>query len=197
MIRGVSTVRGPGRPRSAEARRAILDAALALASSRPYPELTIDAIARQAGVSRQTIYRWWRTPADVLLEALLDRGRDIQVQDTGDIDADVAEFMRRSFAALRGRIGRVQRSMMAAAQGDDALRERYRSEFVEQRRAVLIDALRRAQEAGRLPPGAPLELAADVAFGVMWYRLLVGHAALTDRAAREVAAAALGVARGS
>jgi AcrR family transcriptional regulator len=191
----MSVVRGPGRPRSAEARTAILDAVLALASSGPYAALTIDAIARRAGVSRQTIYRWWRTPADVLLEALLDRGRDIGVPDTGDIDADVAEFIRRAFAALRGRLGRVQRSLMAAAQGDDALRERYRDEFIYARRAVLVDALRRGQAARQLPPGAPLELAADVAFGIMWYRLLAGHAPLSERAAREVAAAVLAVAR--
>jgi AcrR family transcriptional regulator len=191
----MSAVRGPGRPRSVEARKAILDAALALASSGPYSALTIDAIARRAGVSRQTIYRWWRTPADVLLEALLDRGRDIGVPDTGDIDADVAEFIRRAFAALRGRLGRVQRSLMAAAQGDEALRERYRDEFISARRAVLVEALRRGEAAGQLPRGAPLELAADVAFGILWYRLLVGHAPLSERAAREVAAAVLAVAR--
>jgi hypothetical protein len=113
----------------------------------------------------------------------------------GDIDADIATFMVRTFAALRGPLGKVQRSLMAAAQADPDLRERYRTEFIEQRRSVLEAALRRGQAAGQLPADMPVALVLDVAFGILWYRLLVGHAPLSEKAAREVARAALAVAR--
>ena len=70
----------PGKPapdttrRSERSRRAIHDAALALVAEVGYPRTTIEGIAARAGVGKQTIYRWWGSKADVLLEACLGRG---------------------------------------------------------------------------------------------------------------------------
>ena len=58
--------------RSEKSRRAIYDAALALVAEVGYPKTTIEGIAARAGVGKQTIYRWWSSKADVLLEAFLD-----------------------------------------------------------------------------------------------------------------------------
>ena len=50
---------------------AILEAAAALFAESGYEHLTIEGIARRAGVGKQTIYRWWSSKGDVIAEAIL------------------------------------------------------------------------------------------------------------------------------
>src|SRR5919198_2148512 len=93
--------RRPGRPRSEEARRAILAAALELAAEEGPQGLRMDAIAKRAGVSKETLYRWWRSKAEVLLEALAERGeREIPIPHSGELAADLRRFMRATARAL-------------------------------------------------------------------------------------------------
>jgi AcrR family transcriptional regulator len=82
------TKRSVGRPRSESARRAILDAAFALAAEEGAAGMTMEAVARRAGVSKETLYRWWRSRVDVLLDALAGRGeREIPVPRGDDLAA--------------------------------------------------------------------------------------------------------------
>ena len=55
-----------------------------------YDKISIEAIARQAGVSKQTIYRWWPSKGAVILEAATESlGAVVAIPDTGDIVADI------------------------------------------------------------------------------------------------------------
>ena len=56
-----------GRQRNEAARTAILDAAMALLGTARF---TADEIAREAGVGKQTLYRWWPSKAAVVAEAI-------------------------------------------------------------------------------------------------------------------------------
>src|SRR5919201_3461045 len=95
------TPRPVGRPRSESARRAILAAAFERASQPAPGGLTMEAIGRRAGVSKETLYRWWRPKEEVLLEALAERGEEaIPVPDTGSLAGDLGRFMRSTAAAL-------------------------------------------------------------------------------------------------
>ena len=60
----------PGAPRSEEARLSILEATGKLVESYGYPRLTIEGVAREAKVGKQTIYRWWSNKALLVVEAL-------------------------------------------------------------------------------------------------------------------------------
>lgn len=60
-----------GRPRSEEARRAVLEAAAQLLRAEGYEGLTIGGIAELAGVGRQTVYRWWPSKAAIVSEAVV------------------------------------------------------------------------------------------------------------------------------
>jgi len=174
-----------GRKRSEAARRAILDAALELLREQGYGRLTTDAIARAAGVGKQTIYRWWRSKAGVVLEALTDVGRSIAAPATGTLQGDVAAFLAHTFRLLRGRhgTGALLKGLMAEAQLDAEFAASF-ADFIATRRSALRAILER--HAGGADAGQ-LDAAVDMLFGAMWYRLLVGHSPIDARFARELA----------
>src|SRR4051794_39820785 len=64
-----------------------------------YAALTIEGIAARAGVGRQTIYRWWRTKADVVLDAMLHLAETlVVVRDTGSLAEEFTGFLVATFA---------------------------------------------------------------------------------------------------
>lgn len=86
--------------RSAKVREAVADACLAfLAEGRI--DFTMVDVAERAGVSRKTLYRWWPTHEDVLVEGLSRHARQVTPPDTGAWESDVREFAHliASFAA--------------------------------------------------------------------------------------------------
>ncbi|MBW8482335.1 TetR/AcrR family transcriptional regulator [Actinomadura parmotrematis] len=180
-----------GRRRNEAARRAILDVAVELLGRSGGEPVTIDTIAAAAGVGKQTIYRWWPSKGAVLLEALAERADgDIPLPDTGTLEGDLTAFVTATFAVSgHPRTAAVLRGTMAEAQRDPSAGERMRA-FIAVRRATLRTLFDRAD----LRPGTDVDLLVDQIYGVLWYRILVGHAPLDARAAaalaRTVAAAA-------
>jgi AcrR family transcriptional regulator len=164
-----------GRRRNEAARQAVLDAALRLLTTRGYAALTVAAIAREAGVGKQTIYRWWRGRADIVLEAATELARTlVPVPDTGTLRGDLEAFLTATYGGAEDpRTLEILRAMAVEAQLDPEFAERFR-EFIARRRGVLTDLLRRGIERGELPPDANLTLLVDVVYGVLWYRVLVG-----------------------
>ena len=180
--------RRPGRKRSDAARQAILDAALALVQEQGYGRLTIEGIAARAGVGKQTIYRWWPSKADVVLEAVTDTAAaEIPIPDTGTLRGDLQAFLTTSFALTqRQGVAPVLRALMAAAQLEPGFGEAFRTRFLGQRRAVLDQILERARQRGQWQPPIPQPTLIDVVFGTLWYRLLAGHAPADERLATEL-----------
>jgi AcrR family transcriptional regulator len=175
-----------GRPRSKAARRAILDAALDLAVEHGAPGLSMDAIARRAAVSKETVYRWWRSKAEVLLEALAELGeREIPVQDTGDLATDLRAFMRATARTLDGPTQRALRTLAAQAAAETGFAEEVRDRFLARRRAALGAVLQRSVDRGELrAEQAPTAL--DLIFGSLWYRLIFAVGPLDRRWADSV-----------
>lgn len=181
-----------GRPRSRKSQKAILAATHALLNESGTGGLTIESIARRAGVGKPTIYRWWPTLADIVLEALLDLAdTEIAVPESSSPRESLSLFLRKSMEALNRGSGVHLRFLMAQAQQDEAFRERFREHFVTARRKVLHSILLRATQAGRGAPVANRDLVVDMVFGAMWYRLLVGHAPLDEAFAEELTEAAM------
>jgi AcrR family transcriptional regulator len=177
-----------GRPRSEEVRRTILAAALAELAERGYGGLTIEGIAARAGAGKQTVYRWWRSKADVVFEAMLDRAQSAApAPDTGALEADLRAFLGATFAHSDQRP--VLTGLMSEALRDASFMAVFRERFLLPRRAALAAVIDRAALRGELHTGADRELLCDIAFGVLWYRLMLGHAPLDERVARALAAA--------
>lgn len=84
--------RKQGRPRSAKAHKAILDATLSELEDKGFAGLTVDSVAAKAGVSKATIYRRWPSKS-VLCLAAFDSLPDLSVPDTGTIHEDLKTIM--------------------------------------------------------------------------------------------------------
>ena len=165
---------GPGRPRSEAARQAVLAAALELAQQDGYQAVTIKGIAERAGVGRQTVYRWWQTKAEVLLEAATESvAAHAQPEPSGDAFADVRAFLRATLAQSQP-LGPVIAGLMADAMANPGFSARVRDRLLTRRRAALRGLLEAGQASGQLPPDYPVNLAIDLVFGVLTYRILAG-----------------------
>jgi AcrR family transcriptional regulator len=179
-------VRRPGRPRSETARRAILAAAVGELQERGYAALTVEGIAARAGVGKQTIYRWWPSKADVVLDGLIDlTATKISVPDEGSLPADLMVFLADTFRERGQRAVLV--GLMAQALLDPVFAAAFRDRFLFGRRTVLREILDRAAARGEIAPDVDPELLIDVVYGVLWYRLLLDHAPLDEEAGRQLA----------
>jgi AcrR family transcriptional regulator len=177
-------------------RQAILEAAVGLLSGGGYGDLTVEAIAREAGVSKQTIYRWWPTKAEVVLEALNEAATAIAPgEDSGSLEADLRTLLRRTVGAATAANARMLTGLMAAAQLDDEFATSFAEGFLARRREVLRAALERGRLRGEVAESADLEFLVDFAFGTLWYRLLSRHAPLNRRFADQLADSLLALAQ--
>jgi AcrR family transcriptional regulator len=173
-----------GRPRSADAHRAILDAAMALCARDGYGALTMKAIAAEAGVGRQTVYRWWPTRGAVLLEALGEVGETVGAPPpTGDPVADLRLFLDRTFAlAAKAPVADVLLGVLSDAFADPELSRTMRA-YIAGRRALLAEMLERQGTEGWK---VPVPTVVDLVFGAMWYRLMYHHGPVGPELTEEV-----------
>ncbi|GHO56113.1 MULTISPECIES: TetR/AcrR family transcriptional regulator [Ktedonobacter] len=177
----------PGRRRSDQAHRAILQAAREVLEQVGYRAMTIEAIAERAGVGKKTIYRWWPSKAAVALEALTSH-TEVQVlfSDTGSLEGDLLAYFELSFSGLRGKSGTVLSGLAAEAQLDPEFAREFQRTFIVPRKQELVALLQRGVQRGELAPDTNLEVLADLIYGAKWYRFLLYPAPLDDAFAREI-----------
>ncbi|WP_405132651.1 TetR/AcrR family transcriptional regulator [Nocardia sp. NBC_01388] len=175
----MSTERRGGRTRSPEAHDAVLAAAAQLLEEHGYRDLTMERIAARSGVAKSTIYRWWRSRPELVMEAYARTvAQRMPEPDTGTAAGDLVEFITRLYGVVDHPIRvRSLRGMMADAQLDPDFRTAFRG-WIDTRRAVVADLLRRGIDRGELDPDLDLDHAVDLVFGPFWYRLLTDHAPL-------------------
>jgi AcrR family transcriptional regulator len=181
-----------GRPRSELSHEAILDAVIALLEAEGYGALTIEGVARQAGVGKQTIYRWWKCKAELVLEAYAKHAASkIPVPDRGSVRGDLEAFLAAGFKRLTEISGPIMRGLMADAVHDEEFREVLMTAFLGRRRDAMKEILQRGVARGETEPGADLDFACDLIFGPMWYRLLLQHGRLDAKFAKQLTGAVL------
>jgi AcrR family transcriptional regulator len=169
--------RPPGRPRSEATRQAILDASAHLLETESYDKISIERIAAEAKVGKQSIYRWWGGKADVMLAAYTERvlPRLPPREATGDAIGDLEDFLKQYFATVRAPlVRRAMQGLLAEAQLDADFRLRFYGVFVASRRTVFRQLLRRGKSTGQLRADLDIELIIDMLNGAFWYRLLSG-----------------------
>jgi AcrR family transcriptional regulator len=168
-----------GRQRSTESEQAILAATLQLLKEKPLREITIEAIARKAGVGKMTIYKWWPSKAYVALDAFRKTiTKMIVAPDTGETERDLAEMLRSSMSSYSSATGRIFGQFLAEAQNDPEFAALFRDRFLKPRREATRKILNRAISRGEIDPKLDMETIMDLIFGPMVFRLMAGHGPL-------------------
>ncbi len=152
--------------RSESARIAVLHAADNLLVEKGFAGVTIEGIAARAGVAKQTIYRWWNSKTDVLLDTFTnDAAKRLAAVEPGDLRGylrQLADFL------LNDDAGAVLRALIGQAQHDPDLATTFRARFLAEQRAR-----DRAALANDLPADVDLDLTVDQLVGPIYYRVLV------------------------
>lgn len=161
--------------RSEHARQAVLEAADGLLVEKGFAGVTIEGIAASAGVAKQTIYRWWSTKTDILLDAFLeDAAEALTPADHGDLARDLrahlhqlAQFLTRSDA------GAVFTALLGQAQHDPAFAAILRARYLDEQRRRDRLPLERAVGRGQLPADLDTVAEVDQLVGPIYHRVLV------------------------
>jgi AcrR family transcriptional regulator len=182
--------RPPGRPRSEESRQAILGSTLKLLS-RPggFPDLSIEAVAAGANVSKATVYRWWPTKAALVADAFsASVEQELQFPDTGSLRGDVARQMRRVIRLFRSPRGKIVAALLAGGQSDPELIEAFRERFLWPKRRQAYKTLQRGIDRGEIPANTDLDVLLDSLYGPIYMRFLIRHFELREEFADQICA---------
>jgi AcrR family transcriptional regulator len=168
-----------GRPRDPAARKKILAAASALLNEGGLTTVTMEAIAARAGVGKPTIYREWPNAHAVAMTAFLETAEPPPAGKSrqGPLDA-LRRQLRKVADVFATRAGRNTAMMIAAAQNDSELAKVFRNHFIlksrEEGRLLILAAM----DAGELRADLDLDVALDLIYAPLYFRLLIGHGPL-------------------
>jgi AcrR family transcriptional regulator len=175
------------RPRS-RTEKAILDATRELLAERGVHRLTVEGVAERAGVAKTTIYRRYRSKRELALAVLIDMVETVAaVPDLGDTRRELVAFVDATVAVLgKTLMGRVMQGLVSDLAADPQLARAFQERVVtlrvaEVRRLVELGIVR-----GELRPDVDVELAHELLFGPVYYRLLLSGAPLDARLGTQI-----------
>lgn len=163
-----------GRVRNTASHQRILECTIRLLSSTPYPALSIESIASEAGVGKATIYRWWKSKGALVGEALAWHLKPRQAPQTGSVVDDLRLTIEATVQNYSNNLaGVVVPAIAADVAHDPELRASFIESFLEPRREVARQAVQRVIEAELLPADLDVELVMDMWAGAIFYRSLL------------------------
>ena len=155
-------------------RAAAIAATLAELAETGYAALSLESVARRAGVHKTTLYRRWGTREELVLEAMLERaGEHISVPDTGSLRKDLLELARTAAAnATTPEVAAMARAVAAQSPHDSALAAA-NHRFWDERLALDAAIVERAIERGEVAAGTEPRTVIESVLGPIHLRLLL------------------------
>lgn len=183
------TARRGGRLRSDQARRAILATTAELIREPGLAGTSIEQIARTAGVSKATIYRWWKSKGALALEAYVASIHVLDRPDpkTGSLRGDLVAYIKTFVASLvEPKANRAFRQIIAEAQCDEILAKAFEGELATSFREPYVRIFDAAEARGEIPRTLDRVLLLDAIFGAIYHRVLLHHDRLDVRFLEDV-----------
>lgn len=185
---GQKPSRVKGRPRSEASRQRILEAVRTLLRSGHIRTLSIEAIAKEAGVGKTTIYRWWPNKTAIVMDAFFEVvSGGPQAGGSPSVSEAITKHIGNLVDSFRGPYGRVVAEVLAEGQSDPAVLQDFRQIFLAQGRDAAREAIKRGIDRGEFDGTVDVDLAVDMIYGPIYFRLMAGHEPLAPHFARALA----------
>jgi AcrR family transcriptional regulator len=158
-----------------ETRRRVVVAAVELIDRIGYRSVTVDAVARASGVSKSTIYRFWSSREDLLLDAFaIATDESTEVADTGDAIADLRTYLLKLAFRLNVRgAAPIMTGLIGDALNNQEFAKNFRVKVIEARRQAFLEILLRGQRRGQIRTDVDLKSVVDAIYGSIHHRLLM------------------------
>jgi AcrR family transcriptional regulator len=147
-----------------------------------YGRLSIEAVARRAGVGKTAVYRRWSNKLEMVLEIVSDvAGRSVPLPDTGSFAGDLQLLMMIVSRALQHRIAsQIIPDLMAEAARNPQIAETLQKALRTHQQAAGDKLIGQAVARGELPEGTDPEMAVDLILGPLYWRLAVARIPVND-----------------
>lgn len=167
--------RSPGRPRSAEADEAIVQATVELLAEVGYRSLTVEQVRARSGVGKATIYRRYANKDELVRAAMVHLHHDLpEPDDTGSLRGDLDQILWSAVgAAVETGAGHVVPRLLGESAHDPELQQLFYDNLVAPRRRLLRIALERGIARGEVRDDVDLELVMDLLVGSVIYRGMI------------------------
>jgi len=167
---------------------AILDATRELLAERGVRELTVEAVAARAGVAKTTIYRRWRSKHELALAVVIDMVEQVAATpELGDTRDELIAFVDAAVRILgQTLMGRVMQGLVSDLATDETLATAFRERVVAMRVEEVRRLVERGIARGDLRPDIDVEMANELLFGPVYYRLLLSGGPLDAKLAERI-----------
>ncbi len=183
---------GAGRPRSEKSRRAILETTRRLLTRAPLQTISIEGIAKKAGVGKTTIYRWWSSKAAVAMDAFLEQpGAPTILPASATASVAITRLMEGLIRQLRGQNGRIIAGIIAESQADETVLDLLYEKFLKERVETLQTIIEAGKKNGEFRAGLDTTIAIDMLLGPVFLRVLSGEHGIDNAFAENYPAQAL------
>ncbi|HEX3791951.1 MAG TPA: TetR/AcrR family transcriptional regulator [Pseudonocardiaceae bacterium] len=147
-----------------------------------YGRLSIEAVAKRAGVGKTAVYRRWPTKQAMVVALVSEVAvAAIGLPDTGSLRGDLLAILTATSVALRHPLaGRIIPDLFAEATRRPELAEALLTTVRDPRRSRAAVLFERAVGRGELPADTDRELALDFLVGPLYWRLAVVHTEIAD-----------------
>lgn len=147
-----------------------------------YGRLSIEAVARRAGVGKTAIYRRWSNKLEMVLEIVSDvAGRSVPLPDTGSLRGDLEILLMIVSKALQHQLAsQIIPDLLAEAARNPQLAETLQQALRAHQHSVGVKLVGQAVERGELPAGADPDVAVDLILGPLYWRLAIARTPISD-----------------
>ncbi len=157
-----------------------------------YGRLSIEAVARRAGVGKTAVYRRWSSKLDMVLEVVSTvAGTRLALPDTGSLQSDLEIFLRFTARALRHPLAsQIIPDLLAEAARNEKIATTLQQTLQANQHEIGVLLVERAAKRGEITGEIDPDLAVDLVVGPLYWRLAIARTKLSDQQLRRMAIAA-------